>query len=168
MKITSLVAFSLAAGLVIATEALRTEAASAQQPIDSASICGTWQSAPKSGGFFHNPSSNGVDRGASQESGAVKYTIHESVGREFKAAQSISMKKAVTFHMGGRYASESNRTLMGVSQGDAIFFAVENEPGFEKWLRLPDNSFDVIGLENGSHAMAYHYVVKQTARQSCK
>lgn len=168
MKITSLIAFSLAAGLVVVTEGLQTEAASAQPRIDSASICGTWQSVPKSGGFFKSLSSNGAHRGAGQESGVVKYAIHESVGRKFKAVQSISMKKDVTFHMGGGHASESSRTLMGVSQGDAIFFAVENEPGFEKWLRLPDNSFDVIGLENGSHAMAYQFVVKQTARQSCK
>ena len=158
----------LAAGCMIATGFLKTPPASAQQAITPASVCGTWQSVPRSGGFIQASSNNSIRKGAGGGSGTVTYTIQESVGREFKASQSINMKPGISFFMGGTYTSNAARKLIGVSQGDTIYFAMENEQGIEKWLRLPDNSFDVIGVESGSHARAYHYRINQTASLPCK
>ena len=162
-------------GFVLAAGAIDGSAGRAQSgrpaasaPIDAKSLCGIWKALPKSGGFHRLNASNGINHGKSgDEKGSIAYTITQSSERTLQASQDVDMSNGAMFHMNDGHTSKGKRILLGVTNRTSVVFAVLNEPAKEVWEPIGPNTFDVVGIETGPHAMTYHFVVKQVSKTGC-
>jgi len=171
----SIVSSVIYAGIwAISAELLSQNSASAQNlNIPAASICGTWKSVPHSGDYIHGENENLQKKVEGKVTGTYLYTIHTHGTRTLRATQTVSFVTPLDNNLkllsGGRTRNITvSQTLNGVIQGNSIYFVDANQPFAEKWLQLPGNKFDVIGLRSGKTHGSINFIVEQTSRATCK
>jgi hypothetical protein len=164
-------ATSLIASAQILTMApASSQEASSSKAINAKSLCGTWQALPGSGGSHQLTTSNGKVKssGLDRDGDAIKYTIVDATTRTAVAVETINMKQGQSYHIGDGFKTKAVRKLIGVTRQNVIMFAVQGEANTEIWTPLSPGTYEVVGIETGPHAMAYHYTIKQTSKSSCQ
>jgi hypothetical protein len=166
---------AVAASLIASAQILTMSPASSQEAsssktINAKSLCGTWQKLPGSGGFHQLTASNGMLKGSGLDTDgdAITYTINDANLRTAIAIQTIKMEEGQAFHISDGFKTKAIRNLVGVTRQNVIMFTVQGETSTEIWTPLTPSTYEVAGIETGPHAMAYHLIIKQTSKSSCK
>ena len=144
-----------------------------QKNIEASSLCGTWQAIPGSGDYVYGAEDFPVKKVGGVTGGTINYDIHTHGNRTLRANQTASITTPLnvdgTRLSGGRTRSFNVvQKYHGVIQGDSLYFSADNNSGFQKWLSVPGNKFDVIVLHSGKNPSATQYTVEQTAKRTCK
>lgn len=166
----AVVASLIASAQILTMSPASSQEASSSKTINAKSLCGIWQKLPGSGGFHQLTASNGMVKGSGLDTDgdAITYTINDANLRTAIAIQTIKMEEGQVFHIGDGFKTKAIRNLVGVTRQNEIIFAVQGEKNKELWTRLSPDTYEVTGIEMGPHAMAYHLIIKQTSKSSCK
>ena len=144
-----------------------------ESKIEISSLCGTWQAIPGSGDYVYGPEDFPVKKLGSGVAGTIIYDVHTHGMRTLRANQAVSLVTPLNVD-GSRLIGGKTRSIYdvqkfhGAVQGDSIYLANDMTSGFQKWIKLPGNKFDVIVLRSGKYPSASQYTIEKTASRTCK